>query len=63
MITFIDWVAAQLKESSPFTRLRRDAAMGLKPEIPAASAHSHSTAAPWEIPKKKKKKKKRKSKK
>jgi hypothetical protein len=43
MISFNDWVAAQMKESSPFTRLRQDAALGLKPPIPDASIHSHGT--------------------
>lgn len=62
MMTFSDWVAAQIKESSPFTRLRWDAALGLKPPIPDASIHSHSTAIPWQVPKLKKKKRKRKKK-
>jgi hypothetical protein len=52
MINFTDWVAAQ--ESSAFTRLRRDAALGLKPPIPDASMHSHSTAPAWMVPKKRK---------
>lgn len=60
MISFTDWVAAQ--ESSAFTRLRQDAALGLKPPIPDASLHSRSTAAPWQVPKKKKKKKHKKKK-
>jgi hypothetical protein len=58
MMSFRDWVAVQ-QESSPFTRLRRDAALGLKPPIPDASMHSHSTAAPWQVKKKHKKKKKK----
>ncbi|MHA1948710.1 MAG: hypothetical protein ACW99G_03090 [Candidatus Thorarchaeota archaeon] len=67
---FVDWLNQQ-DESSAFTRLRRDAALGLKPPIAAASIHSHSTAHPFEVdklddmssdnvPKKKKKKKKKK---
>lgn len=66
MISFKEWLA---KESSPATRLRWDAALGLKPPIPAASIHSHSTALPWQVEKlttltthhRKKKKKKKKS--
>lgn len=63
MISFKDWIIA--KESSPATRLRWDAALGLKPPIPDASIHSHSTALPWQVEKlkgkgKKKRKKKRK---
>jgi len=64
MISFKEWLA---KESSPATRLRWDAALGLKPPIPDASIHSHSTALPWQVEKlkgkgnKKKKRKKRKS--
>jgi hypothetical protein len=62
MIRFKEWLLA--KESSPATRLRWDAALGLKPPIPAASLHSHSTALPWQVErlagKKKRKKKKKK---
>ena len=47
IISFKDWILAQ--ESSPFTRRRRAAALGLAPPIPAASAHSHSTAHPFEV--------------
>lgn len=47
---FIDWLNKQ-DESSAFTRLRRDAALGLKPKIPAASVHSRSTAHPFEVDK------------
>jgi hypothetical protein len=63
MKTFKDWVDA--KESSAFTRLRQNAALGLAPPIPQASLHSRSTATPFQAEKilKKKKKKKRKSKK
>jgi len=61
---FHTWLKAN--ESSAFTRLRRDAALGLKPEISPASVHSRSTAHPFEVDKlddkKKKKKKKKKSK-
>ena len=58
MISFNDWVAAQV-ESSAFTRLRQDAANGLKPPIPDASIHSRSTASPWQVPKLKGKDKKK----
>jgi hypothetical protein len=62
MISFKDWIIT--RESSPATRLRWDAALGLKPPIPDASIHSHSTALPWQVDKlTKKKKKKKKSKK
>ena len=61
---FLTWIAQQ-DESSAFTRLRGDAALGLKPKIPAASTHSRSTASPFETEKlgDKKKKKKKKTKK
>ena len=62
MIKFSDWLLTA-KESSPFTRLRWNAAMGLAPPIPDASINSHSTAAPWMVEKltiKKKKKSKKK---
>ncbi len=59
--SFKDWVVA--KESSAATRLRWDAALGLKPPIPDASIHSHSTAVPWQVDKLSKKKKKKKKKK
>lgn len=63
-ISFKDWIIT--KESSASTRLRWDAALGLKPPIPAASIHSHSTANPWQVEKlinnKKRKKKKKKKK-
>lgn len=63
MIKFSDWLITA-KESSAFTRLRWNAAMGLAPPIPDASMHSRSTASPWMVEKKtKKKKKKKKSKK
>ena len=63
MKSFFEWL--KMRESSPFTRLRRDAALGLKPTIPDAAINSRSTAAPWEgesIKEKNKKKKKRKKK-
>lgn len=60
---FKKWLEAKINESTPFTRRRRDAALGLAPPIPDASVNSHSTAAPWEqeklLHKKKKKKKKK----
>lgn len=60
---FSDWLLT--RESSPATRLRWDAALGLKPPIPDAAMHGHSTALPWQVDKlkgkgSKKKKKKRK---
>lgn len=63
MKSFKDWVLA--RESSAFTRLRQNAALGLAPPIPAAAINSRSTAAPWQVENlsKKKKKKKRKHKK
>lgn len=64
MITsFKDWVLA--KESSAFTRLRQNAALGLAPPIPQASLHSRSTATPFQVDSlsKKRSKKKRKKKK
>jgi hypothetical protein len=60
MIRFRDWLAAN--ESSPFTRSRAQAALGLGPDIPLASLNSRSTAPPWihdKLTKKKKKKKKK----
>ena len=64
MISFKDWILS--RESSASTRLRWDAALGLKPPIPDASIHSHSTALPWQVEKlkgkgKKKRRKKKKS--
>jgi hypothetical protein len=65
MISFRDWLLT--RESSAATRLRWDAAMGLKPPIPDASIHSHSTAPMWQVERlkgkgnKKRKKKKRKN--
>ena len=47
IISFKDWILAQ--ESSPFTRRRRAAALGLAPPIPAAALHSHGTAHPFEV--------------
>jgi len=60
MISFKDWIIA--RESSPATRLRWDAALGLKPPIPDAAIHSHSTALPWQVDKLKGKGKKKKKK-
>jgi hypothetical protein len=63
MISFKDWLLAQ--EDSPFGRTRRAAANGTGPDIPDASIHSRSTAAPWmvaKLAKKHKKKAKRKKK-
>lgn len=63
MISFKDWVIA--RESSSFTRLRQNAALGLAPPIPAASLHSRSTATQFQVEKlsKKRKSKRRKKKK
>lgn len=61
-MSFKDWVIT--KESSASTRLRRDAALGLKPPIPDAMIHSRSTASPFEVKsicKKNKKKSKKKN--
>lgn len=41
LISFKDWMNQQ--ESSAFTRRRRDALLGLAPEIPDAEIHRHST--------------------
>jgi hypothetical protein len=60
MIKFNDWM--KLQESSPFTRARRQAALGLGPSIPDASINSHSTARPWEVKNIKKRNKKHKRK-
>lgn len=60
-ISFKDWVLT--KESSAATRLRRDAALGLKPPIPDAMLHSRSTASPFEVEEIQKKNKKKKKKK
>ena len=49
LIGFRDWLNAQ--ESSPFTRLRWNAALGLMPPIPAAGINAHSTALAWQIEK------------
>ena len=46
LLTFKDWMIQQ--ESSPSTRLRRDAALGLKPIAGMGSINGHSTALPWE---------------
>lgn len=45
-VRFSDWMLA--KESSPSTRLKNAAALGLMPPIPAASINSHSTAPAWQ---------------
>jgi len=59
---FLTWLSKQ-DESSSFTRLRRDAALGLKPPIPAASVNSRSTGHPFEVEKLSKKKRKKRKKK
>lgn len=48
LISIYDWIQQQ-DESSPWTRLRHDAALGLKPKPPAASVHSRSTGSPFEV--------------
>ena len=60
-LSFKDWLVH--RESSASTRLRRDAALGLKPPIPSASLHSRSTASPFEVEKLSGKKKGKKGKK
>lgn len=60
MISFKDWIIA--KESSAATRLRWDSALGLKPPIPPASVHSHSTGLSWQVEKLKGKGKKKRKK-
>lgn len=57
-ITFKEWLVA--RESSAFTRLRNNAALGLAPPIPAAAIHSRSTASPFVVNNLTKKKKRRK---
>lgn len=55
---FSKWII----ESSAWTRLRRNAALGLAPPIPQAGINSRSTASPFEqsrLLKKKRKKKKK----
>jgi hypothetical protein len=72
IIKFRDWLT--VRESSPMTRLKWDAALGLKPPIAPASVNSKATGAPWQVEKlsktpvagakkKHKKKKKKKTKK
>ena len=58
IMSFKDYVLT--KESSAATRLRRDAALGLKPPIPDAMLHSRSTASPFEVKEIQKKNKKKK---
>ncbi len=41
---FSEWL--RIRETSPSTRLRHDAARGLRP--PMADYNSHSTPTPWE---------------
>jgi hypothetical protein len=57
--TFKEWLA--MKESSAFTRSRREAALGLKP--PMADFMSRSTPTPFEMKSLKKKLKKKRKKK
>ena len=59
---FFNWLQKQ-DEASAFTRLRRDAALGLKPSIPDAQINSRSTGSPFEQKSIKKKNKKSKKKK
>ena len=69
IMKFRDWLA--VRESSPITRLKWDAALGLKPPIAPASVNSKATGLPWQyeklkdtptVPKKKRKSKKKKAK-
>lgn len=57
---FLEFV--KMKESTAFTRERKQAALGLGPDIPDAEINSHDTAPPWqqELFKKKHHKKKKK---
>ena len=68
MLKFFDWL--KIRESSPATRLKSQAALGLAP--PVADIFSHGTPPPWQVDrlksalkkshaKKKKKKKKKKN--
>lgn len=57
MLTFKEFM--DQKESSAFTRSRRNAALGLGPDIPDASINSRSTAPPGEAELLKSKKKKK----
>jgi len=62
LIKYKEW-ESQMRESSAFTRWRREAALGQKPPIAPASIHSRSTASPFEAEKlggKKKKSRKKK---
>ena len=61
LINFKDWINAQ--ESSPFTRARNQAALGLGPDIPLAGINSHDTARPWQVERLTKKHKRHKRKK
>lgn len=64
MGVFRKWLEQRLRESSPFTRRRYAAALGLAPPIPDAGINSRSTATAGIqdllLHKKKKKKKKKK---
>ena len=63
LISFSDWLSKKgWGESSAFTRLRRDAAFGLKPPISPAAVNSRSTASPFENKKLAKKKRRKKKK-
>jgi hypothetical protein len=54
---FNDWL--KVRESSAWTRRRKQATAGLQPDPPEAAVHSRSTAGPSEDYTKKKKKKKK----
>ena len=47
LTSFKDWMS--VRESSPITRLKWDAALGLKPPIAPASVNSKATGLPWQV--------------
>ena len=47
-IDFLTWSAVQ-HESTAVTRLKQDAALGIKPKMPPASVNSHNTGTPFQI--------------
>ena len=44
---FGEWI--KVRESSPITRLKWDAALGLKPPIAPASVNSKASGLPWQV--------------
>ena len=57
MLKFKEWLA--VREANAHTRLRRDAALGLKPITGLGSINGTSSALPWEVEKIEKKIKKK----